>query len=87
MAKANIAKSDYVTTDKRHDIYFDNGVWVGIMPEEQIWAYDRFDDPESYISGIYQLDRDTVVDYDGVYQLPDEVIQAFRYVGYNVHLL
>lgn len=56
------------------ELHFINGVNVTIDFSHQTWEYDEDNDEDSYLSGIYVLDDDTVIDYDGCYELPKEVM-------------
>lgn len=56
-----------------YDFEFNNGVSVRIFDIDEVWEYQEGDDSDSYLSGIYILDGDTVIDYDGCFDLPDEV--------------
>ena len=62
--------------DNCHNAYFDNGAWVGITPEDEIWEYQMQDDEDTYMSGSFTVEDNTVIDYDGCYELPAEVIMA-----------
>jgi len=69
-----------------HNTYFDNDVWVGITPSEQTWEYQKGDDEDTYTSGGYVLDGCTVIDYDGCFELPKEVMLALREESYDLDL-
>jgi len=70
---------------KYHNSYFDNGVWVGIIPEDKTWEYQDSDDEETYISGSFTVEGKTVIDYDGCYELPAEVVMALA-TEYDIDL-
>lgn len=53
--------------------HFRNGVSVEIILSHQEWEYEIDSVPGSYKSGNFILDGDTVIDYDGVLDLPKEV--------------
>lgn len=53
--------------------HFLYGVTVEIILSHQEWKYEIDSVPGSYKSGNYILDGDTVIDYDGVLDLPKEV--------------
>ena len=74
--------------DGTHNFYFDDerNTWVGITPSTQTWEFQQDDDEESYLSGSYITDLNTVVDYDGVYGLPAEVIMALSDMGFDIEL-
>ena len=70
---------EYVVEEKEtvcNVSYFSNGVEVSINKSLQVWEYQIGDDSDSYLSGIYVLDDDTVIDYDGCFELPKEVMIA-----------
>lgn len=53
---------------------FDNGAEVCIWFLDGMWEYQSdLNDDDTYISGNYYCDGDTVIDYDGVFELPQEV--------------
>ncbi len=68
------------------NFYFDNNVWVGIRKSEGIWEYQEGDDDETYLSGGYVVDGNSVIDYDGCFELPREVEAALRELGYSIEL-
>lgn len=72
--------------DGIHNSYFDNGAWVGITPSEGTWEYQLDDDEDSYISGGFILEGNTVIDYDGCYELPVEVILALGEESYDLDI-
>jgi len=39
---------------------------------------------DSYAGGLWFNDDNQLIDYDGVYELPGEVIQALKAKGYDV---
>lgn len=54
--------------------WFDNGSMVWIQDFDGFWEYQSdLKDDDTYISGNYYCDGDTVIDYDGVFELPEEV--------------
>ena len=61
--------------DNCHNFYFNNGTW----------EYQDGDDEETYISGCFILDGKTVIDYDGCYELPKEVVLALA-MEYDIDL-
>ena len=69
---------------------FANGVIVEISQNECLWEYywpDPHDDDEDiYLTGGYVLDGNTVVDYDGCFDLPDEVKKCLKHLGYELDL-
>ena len=73
--------------EKVHNFYFDeNGTWVGITPSQETWEVQDGDDEETYMSGGYVVDGNTVIDYDGCFELPKQVILALSEYGYNIDL-
>lgn len=73
--------------EKVHNFYFDDGkTWVGITPSQGIWEYQYGEDEDTYISGGYVVDGNTVIDYDGCYELPATVIFALSDFGYDIDL-
>lgn len=77
MTKLLSRNIEEVNSSKCHNFYFDNEVWVGITPEKGTWEYQKGDDEETYMSGSFLVDGNTIYDYDGCYELPNEVIIAF----------
>jgi len=76
-------------SERTKEFKFDNGAWasVCIFPEDGdgSWEYQRDeDDEETYLEGSLWLDG-KVVDYDGCYDLPTEVVLAIKECGYNVN--
>jgi hypothetical protein len=70
-----------------HNFKFDNGAWVCIWPEDESWEFQSDeDDEESYMSGGYELDGNTVEGYDGCFELPKEVQTALEDYGYKLDL-
>ena len=62
--------------DGVENFYFDTEEWVAIDKSEGIWEYQEGDDEESYVSGRFVVDGVTVIDYDGVFELPTPVMLA-----------
>lgn len=78
-------------TELGYEYKFDNGVWVRLLPEDGhecgSWEFQGDEeDEETYMSGGYTLDGNTVYDYDGCFELPAEVIIAMADYGYNIDL-
>lgn len=69
---------------------FKNGVQVQITPMGCLWEYycpDPYDDDDDvYLSGGYVVDDNTVVDYDGCFDLPVEVQKCLKHLGYKLDL-
>ena len=73
--------------EKVHNFYFDeNDTWVGISPSSGSWEIQDGEDDETYMSGGYVVDGNTVIDYDGCYELPAAVILALSEFGYDIDL-
>ena len=72
--------------DGIHNFYFEDEEWVGITPSSHSWEYQEGDDDDSYISGNYVTDGNTVIDYDGSFELPTQVILALSEFGYDIDL-
>ena len=71
----------------RFKFIFENNVEVTIDTSNFLWEYCPLDEQEDYMSGSYKLDDETemkVIDYDGVYELPQEVVDAMVFCGYDV---
>lgn len=66
------------------NFYFDNDVWVGIRKLEGIWEYQESDDDETYLSGGFVVDGNSVIDYDGCFEIPREVVMALRELSYII---
>lgn len=63
---------------------FDNGVSVHIFDFE-VWEYYRESD-DTYMSGGFDVEDNVVVDYDGVFELPEEVQSALIKCGFTLDL-
>lgn len=66
--------------------YFDNGTEVAIglpLEGESGWEYYNAIE-DDYSEGVLWFDNDVLVDYDGVYNLPEEVYEALRHLGIKV---
>lgn len=74
---------EVVNNETYYYFYFDNDVWVGINKAAESWAYQEGDDGKSYLEGSYSRDGRYIEDYDGCYELPAEVLIAFRKLGYS----
>lgn len=72
--------------DGAREYKFDNGAWVklDIDGEYGSWEYQEDeDDEETYMEGGIWFDGKQVEDYDGCFELPDEVITALNELGYS----
>ncbi|MBR0116522.1 MAG: hypothetical protein IJM04_04490 [Prevotella sp.] len=70
-----------------HYFDFDNGAWVGINLEEELYEFQSDqDDEETYFSGWLDFSEDgsTLEGYDGCHELPEEVVEACRALGKDV---
>ena len=63
---------------------FDNGVSVSIYDFE-VWEYYRESD-DTYMSGGFEVENNVVVDYNGVFELPEEVQSALIKCGFTLDL-
>lgn len=78
--------------DKRTDdivnFKFDNGAWVSIDTRGSYEYQEDEDDEETYIEGSLEFERIegklTLIDYDGCYELPEEVILACKELGMKI---
>lgn len=69
-----------------HEYKFDNGAWVklDIDGEYGSWEYQEDeDDEETYSEGGLWFDGKLLEDYDGCYELPEEVRMAMTDLGYK----
>ena len=77
-----------VRNERSAEFKFDNGVCVGIIigsDGKGSWEYQSDDDDEeTYVEGGLWFEGNEVVDYDGIYELPDEVKLAIRDMGYKI---
>lgn len=60
--------------------------WVAITPGSHCWEYEKNNDDDTYVSGNFVTDGNTVIDYDGIYDLPVAVILALSALGYDIDL-
>lgn len=60
--------------------------WVAITPGSHCWEYEENNDDDTYVSGNFVTDGNTVIDYDGIYDLPVAVILALSALGYDIDL-
>lgn len=66
------------------NFYFNTNVWVSIRKSEGNWEYQEGDDEETYQSGGFVVDGNSVIDYDGCFEIPREVEKALRVLGYSI---
>lgn len=71
-----------------HHFHFDeDDTWVAITPCSHSWEYQTDDDSDTYVSGNYITDGNTVIDYDGIYgELPVAVILSLSDMGFDFDL-
>ena len=68
----------------QRDYLFDNGVDVSIL---DLGVWEWYDEPnDAYYSGCFFVEDDTVIDYDGIDDLPQEVKTALEESGYKLDL-
>ena len=73
--------------DGAREYKFDNGAWVklDIDGEYGSWEYQEDeDDEETYMEGGIWFDGKQVEDYDGCFELPEEVVAALNELGYSL---
>ena len=68
----------------KYDVYFDTYEWVCVWTDSEEWEYQEADDSDTYLSGCYEREGKTIVDYDGCFELPEAVKRAFRHIGYKL---
>ena len=75
---------------KNDEFKFDNGAWVRIIIENRHDGSFEYqldeDDEDTYSAGGLWFDGDVLEDYDGCYELPEEVIMALHELGYKEDL-
>ena len=83
---ANIKKRKHdAKSDDIVEFWFDNESWVRIDLIDEMYEYQSNPkDGETYISGMLQFEDNVLVDYDGCYELPDEVIEAVKDLGHEI---
>ena len=73
--------------DGAREYKFDNGAWVklDIDGEYGSWEYQEDeDDEETYMEGGIWFDGKQIEDYDGCFELPEEVVAALNELGYSI---
>lgn len=78
-----------VRNERSTEFKFDNGAWAcvyaGYEDGEGSWEYQSDeDDEETYQVGVLWFKGKELVDYDGCYELPEEVALAIKELGYEV---
>ena len=73
--------------DGAREYKFDNGAWVklDIDGEYGSWEYQEDeDDEETYMEGGIWFDGKQIEDYDGCFELPEEVKIALKDLGFTM---
>lgn len=72
--------------DGAREYKFDNGAWVklDIDGEYGSWEYQEDDDEETYMEGGIWFDGKHIEDYDGCFELPEEVKVALKDLGFTM---
>jgi len=76
-----IILAEKVTFDKA-EYFFNNGTKVVLYLEEGSWECVR-DVNDSSLWGVYKVENNTIIYWDGCYELPEEVIFAFKKFGFD----
>lgn len=81
-----IIKTKQEHTAKSNEFKFDSGAWVSVHKGgdtcEGSWEYQSDeDDGETYLNGMLWIEDGVVVDYDGCFELPEEVKIALEELG------
>lgn len=76
-----IILSEKISFEKAEYI-FDNGAEVVLFLQLGSWKYSR-DQDDDYISGTYEVENNAIIDWDGCFELPEEVILAFIHFGFD----
>lgn len=82
---------------KNDEFKFDNGAWVRVSidgvygvhinGEYGSWEYQSDeDDEQTYSEGGLWFEDKWLADYDGCYELPEEVEMAIKELGYKIDL-
>lgn len=72
----------YDITREKAKYIFENGSEVVLFLQEEIWEYSR-DQDDDYISGTYVVENNAIIDWDGCFELPEEVMLAFIHYGFD----
>lgn len=80
-----------ITERRENNVFlFDNGAMVCIGNENchiGLWDYrSDAEDEEPSFSGSLWFDGDVLEEYDGCYELPEEVVIALKELGYKVEV-
>ena len=78
-----------IKNERVTEFKFDNGAWVcicaGHEDDSGSWEYQSDeDDEETYYEGGLWFEGKELVDYDGCFELPEEVAVAIKELGYKV---
>jgi len=76
-------------SERTTEFKFDNGAWASVYIDTEdgdgSWEYQSDeDDEETYSEGGLWFEGKELVDYDGCYELPQEVAMAVKELGYDV---
>jgi len=73
--------------ERTTEFKYDNGAWVSVCTDKEdgSWEYQwDEDDEETYSEGGLWFEDKTLTDYDGCYELPEEVKMALKELGYEL---
>lgn len=54
--------------------------------QDEYWEYQPTDDEESYMSGNFYLEDNTVIDFDGCFDLPKIIREGLIKLGYSLNI-
>jgi len=83
------------TIESITEFKFDNGAWARIVIRTETGSFetgsfeyqeDVNDDGESYEEGGLWFNDKTLEDYDGVFELPEEIKVALKQLGYELDI-
>lgn len=78
-----IILSEKVSFEKAEYI-FDNGAEVVLFLQLGSWEYSQNpDDVDDYLCGTFEVENNAIIDWDGCFDLPEEVVLAFNHFGYD----
>ena len=85
-----IEKKQGHSTDSQ-EFKFDNGAWVSVYnggdTGQGSWEYQSDEnDEETYSEGGLWFEGKELVDYDGCFELPKEVVMAVLELGFDIDL-
>lgn len=61
----------------------DNGTMVVLYLNLESWVYFPIIGDRNYICGTYEEEDNSIIDWGGCFELPEEVMLAFRHYGFN----